>query len=76
MQEHSDVPQVASWEKPARYATYYHQCSGSGRSFGRLWSLYLFMDLIKVTMKTAEMSIRRLVATKPSPMKMMVPRLA
>jgi hypothetical protein len=31
---------------------------------------------MKVTMKTAEMSIKRPVATKPSPMKMMVPRLA
>jgi hypothetical protein len=38
--------------------------------------VYLFIDLMKVTMKTAEMSIRRPVATKPSPMKMMVPRLA
>jgi hypothetical protein len=31
---------------------------------------------MKVTMKTAEMSIRMPAATKPSSMKMMVPRLA
>ena len=43
---------------------------------GRTPRGYLFIDLIKVTMKTAEISIRPPAAIRPRPIKTMVPGLA